>query len=111
MNTKNKTAVGVGIAATVAAVAGAYYFYGSDTASKHRKQLKRWMVSMKAEVMDKLDEVADINSETYDAIVGAVAEKYKKLKDVDPQEVIKLATRMRGHWKDIKKDIEKTAKK
>ena len=111
MNNKNKTALGVGITATVAAIAGAYYLYGYRNNPKHRKQLKSWMLRMKAEVMDKLDEVKEINAEAYDAIVGTVAEKYKQLKNVNPQEVIDLASRMKGHWNDIKKDIEKTTKK
>jgi hypothetical protein len=110
MNNKNKTALGVGITATVAAIAAAYYFYSSDEGPKHVKQLKSWMLRMKAEVMDKLDDVKEINGEAYDAIVNTVAEKYKQLKNVNPQEVIDLANRMKGHWKDIKKDIEKTTK-
>lgn len=110
MNNKNKTALGVGITATAAAIAAAYYFFGSDKASKHRKKLKNWAVSMKTEVMDKLNDVKEINEEVYNTIVSTVAEKYKQLKNVDTKEVADLATRLKGHWKDIKKDIEKTAK-
>lgn len=110
MKNKNKVAIGVGVAGTVAAIAGAYYFYGSKEGPKHRKQLKSWMVHMKAEVMDKLNDVKEINGEAYDAIVTSVAEKYKKLKNVDPKEVVDLANRLYSHWKDIKKDIEKTGK-
>jgi phosphopantetheine adenylyltransferase len=112
MNSKNKTVIGVSIVAgvTADAIAGSYYFYGSDGALKRRKQLKSWMVSMKAEVMDKLDDVKDLNGEAYEAIVNTVAEKYKQLKNVDSKEVIDLASRMNNHWKDIKKDIEKATK-
>ena len=111
MNNKNKTALGMEITATVAAIAGAYYLYGSHNSTKHRKQLKSWMLRMKAEVMDKLDEVKDINEEAYNLIVSAVAEKYKQLKNVNSQDVIDLTGRMKGHWNDIKKDIDKTTKK
>ena len=50
MNTKNKkiTAIGAGIAATAAAIAGAYYFYGSDKGPERRKQLQSWAIRMKA---------------------------------------------------------------
>jgi hypothetical protein len=110
MKNKNKIAIGASIAAATAGIAGAYYFYGSDKGPKRRKKLKSWMVSMEAEVVNKLNEVKEINREAYDAVVLAVAKKYKQLKDVDPQEVIDFASRMRSHWKDIKKDIEKTAR-
>ena len=54
-------ALGVGVAAAAAvAAAGAYWFYGSDHASQHRKQVKSWMLKARAEVMEAVEKVEDI---------------------------------------------------
>ena len=101
----HKVAVGVGLATLAAAAAGAYYLYGHEKASQHRRKLKSWTLRMKADVMEQIENLKDINEEAYNNIVNGIAEKYQQLKEVDPGEVAALAARMRMHWKDIQKDI------
>ncbi|MEK7641842.1 MAG: hypothetical protein AAB365_02500 [Patescibacteria group bacterium] len=105
----HKTAIGFGLAALAAAAAGAYYLYGSDKVSKNRRKVKSWMLKMKAEVMDKIEEAKELTEEGYQNIVDTAAEKYRALKDVDADEVSELANRMRSHWKDIKDDLADAA--
>ncbi len=107
----NGKAIGMTIGAMAAAAAGAYYLYGSDKATAHRKKLKSWMLRAKAEVMDEIENLKELNEEAYAKAVEKVMSKYKQIKGMDPEELIALGKRMHGHWNDIKKDLEKTAKK
>lgn len=112
--TSNAFAVGAGIAALAATAAGAYYLYGTDKGKKNRKAMKSWTLKMKADVMDEIEQLKELNEEMYAAAVTKIAKKYKQIKDIDPAEVMALAKRMQGHWKDIKKDLSagvKTVKK
>jgi hypothetical protein len=120
MNNSNKTknhtngeshnvAIGVGIAALAAAAAGAYYLYGSDKGAARRKKLKSWTLRMKAEVMEEIEKLKDVNKEAYEATIATIASKYQQLKDVDPAEVTALASKMKTHWRDIQRDITSAA--
>lgn len=98
-------AIGAGLAAVAAAAAGTYYLYGPKKGAQHRKAIKSWTLKMKADVMDEIEQLKDLNEDLYKSAVAKVAEKYKTIKDIDSTEVFALAQRMQGHWKDIKKDI------
>jgi len=100
--------IGMGIAALVATVAGAYYLYGSDKSAKNRKQVKSWMLKMKADVMDEIENVKDLSQETYDKTVDTVSKKYAQIKTVDTDELKALTERMKSHWKEIEADIKDT---
>lgn len=101
--------IGAGLAALAAAAAGAYFLYGSKDAKKNRRKVKSWMLKMKAEVMDKIEEAQDLTEDKYHDIVETVAAKYRVLKDVDTKEVSDLADRMRAHWADIREDLSDAA--
>lgn len=106
----NKLAIGAGVAAVVAAAAaGAYFLYGRDGV-KNRKQLKSWIVKMKAEVMEGLEKLKVVNEGAYNAVVDAVAEKYGKAKDISPKELAILVKEMKGHWRRISKEFGSGAK-
>lgn len=102
---EHKAAVGLGLAALVAAAAGAYYLYGNDKGTQRRRKLKSWALRMKADVMEQIEELKDVNEEAYHKVVDGIADKYRQLKNVDPADVAELAARMRMHWKDIQRDI------
>jgi uncharacterized protein YicC (UPF0701 family) len=101
-------AVAVGLAAAVAA--GAYFLYGSKDAEKNRKKIKVWSVKMKADVMDKIEKLKEIDEEVYKTVVSSVASKYAKLKNVDTAEVEALAADLNKHWKAIKKHVDTETK-
>jgi hypothetical protein len=100
-------AIGVGIAALAAAAAGAYYFYGSKEAKDNRRVVKSWMFKAKAEVMDEIARMKDVNEGAYKAAIVKVAKKYKDIKGMDRAELAALVARLQGHWKDIKGEIKK----
>ncbi len=109
-NSSHAVAIGVGIAAIAAAAAGAYYLYGNEQGPKRRKQMKSWMLRMKAEAMEEIEKLKDVNKDAYENVIATITEKYKHLKDVDPVEVMALASQMKTHWKNIQKDLKSATK-
>lgn len=113
--TKNKkqksSGVGKALAITAAAAAvaaGAYYFFGPN-AKKHQKKMKGWMLKMKSEVVEKLEEAKEVSEPVYDAIVDKVAASYAqagKAKD----EVTELAKMLKKDWKGISGSVKKAGK-
>lgn len=105
--TDNKTAIGVGIViAGIAAAAGAYYF-STPEGKKKRKEIKGWMLKAKGEVMERLEDVEEINREAYEKIVDEVVKGYKKLKRVDAKELAMLALELKSQWEDIKAEAKR----
>lgn len=101
---------GVGIAALAAAAAGAYYFYGKN-GSKHRKNLKSWAVKARGEVMERVEKLRDVSQATYSKAVEQVMDKYKRVKNIDPQELADLGAELKGHWDRIYTQISGPASK
>lgn len=99
-------AVGTGLAAVAAAaIAGTYFLYGSKSASKHRKQVKAWSLKAKGEILEQLEKLSTVNEETYHKVIKQVANKYKTLKRLDAKDVVEFAEELKGHWKDIAKEV------
>lgn len=97
--TGTKVAVGVGLAAAAAAAAaGAYWFYGSKDAKAHRKQAKSWMLKARAEVMERVENLEDINKEAYLAIVQEVLSRYTNAKGVTAAELAAVTKDLKGTW-------------
>lgn len=97
----------------VAALLGAYLFYGKD-GQKRRKKITGWMLKAKGDVLAKVEKMKDVSEEKYAEVVGQVVEKYAKMKEVDTRELEVLAKDLKAHWKNIKRELEastKTAKK
>ena len=107
-NSSHKVSMIVGITALAAAAAGAYYLYGSDKSAKNRKQVKSWMLKMKADVMDRIEKVKDLSKQAYESTIDEVSKKYSQVKSVDQKELMQLAKRMKSHWKEIEGDIKST---
>jgi hypothetical protein len=105
----NNKAVGVGIAIAgiaAAAAAGAYYL-STPEGKKKRKEIRGWMLKAKGEVMERLEDVKEINKETYEKIVDEVVGGYKKLKQVDAKELGMLALELKSQWEDIKTEAKR----
>lgn len=98
----------------LAAAAGAYFLYGTKEGAKKRKKMRSWMLHLKADVMEKLEDLKEVSEDSYKKVVDEVKEKYKSLKQVDPEELEELVTRLKTHWDDIQDDLDEfgsTAKK
>ncbi len=93
--------------AALAAAAGAYYFYGSKEAKKHRGQMKAWTVKAKADVMEQMEKMKELSQQGYEEAVSQVMDKYKKLQSASPKELDHLTKELKSHWKDIAKHLPK----
>lgn len=106
-NTTAKALVGTGI---VAALAGAYFLYGSKDAVKNRKKIKGWTLKAKGEILEKLEKVEHASQAQYETTVDAVLGKYKALKNVDLTEVETLGKDLKRHWKAFQSELKKVKK-
>ncbi len=102
-----KVAVGAGI---VAALAGAYFLYGSKDATKNRKKVKGWTLKAKGEILEKLEKVEHASQAQYETTVDSVLGKYKALKNVDLSEVDSLGKDLKRHWKAFQAELKKVKK-
>ncbi len=100
--------VGAGIALAAAAVAGAYFLYGQNGA-KNRKKVRGWALRMKGEILEGIENTAELTQAAYGRLVEEVAERYKSLDNVDPKELQVMIKEIKGHWASIHKQL--TSKK
>ncbi|OGZ68781.1 MAG: hypothetical protein A3D44_02180 [Candidatus Staskawiczbacteria bacterium RIFCSPHIGHO2_02_FULL_42_22] len=97
--------IGAGIAAAVAAAAGVYFLYGSKNAAKNRKMVKGWMLKAKGEVLEKLENVKEVNEEIYHKIIDQVSKKYQAMKSVDRKDIAEFVRELKSHWQGLAKEI------
>lgn len=110
-NQKNNTAAAAGIAVGVAAVGAiAYLLFGPD-GKKNQKVVKGWAIKMKGEVLEELEKLEEVSEPIYEKIIDKVGEKYKKLKNLDLEDVIKEIDSFKKDWKNIEKKNKPKAKK
>jgi gas vesicle protein len=100
------------VAGAIAGMAGAYFLYGQGKQSaSNRKKIKSWMIKAKGEALEKLEKVKSLDEESYHKIMDGIAEKYGKVKDVDPEEVKALVQDLKKHWKSMMRDMQPKKRK
>jgi len=99
-------AMGAGIATAVAVTAGAYFLYGSKNANKNRKKVKSWTLKAKGEILEKLENISEVNEEIYQKIVEGVSKKYQALKNINEKDIAEFVKELKGHWKNIAKELK-----
>lgn len=105
-----KIGIGASVAAVVAAGAlGAYMLYGAEN-KKRRQHVKSWMLKMKADVLEKLEKVKEVNEDSYKAIVDTIAKKYQELKEVDPIELAGVIAELVDSFRELGKEGKKKTK-
>ncbi len=106
MKNSTKKAIGVGAALTAAAAAtaaGAYWLYGSQNADKHRKMAKSWMLKARAEVMEAVEKLQDIDKKAYLDVVETVLQKYRGVSGVTTAEIAHMLRDFKGSWEHMQK--------
>lgn len=104
-NTKRMVGAAAGVAATGAALAGAYYLYGSENGTKHRRDLKTWSNKAEREIVReaKKFKAKALTDANIDAIIGTVAKQYEATKNLDARDVRDFVATMKTRWHDAKK--------
>lgn len=98
-----KTIMGIG--AGVAALSAAAYVLFGPEGKKNRKIIRGWSVKMKGEIIEKFENAKELTEPVYNEIIDKAKEKYAKLKNVDQEELTKVVTEIKKHWKALKKEV------
>lgn len=99
ISTKEVVAIGAGVAALAAAT---YYFFGPE-GQKHRKTVKGWMIKMKGEIVDKMEDAKDVTESVYNQIVDSVAKNYLKGGKATVSDVTAFVDSLKKQWRAISK--------
>ena len=94
---ESKKAVAVGGMTLAAAAIGAFWLYGAKGAARNRKMASSWILKARAEVMDAVEKVKDIDKDAYLKIVDTVVNKYTKSQS-NYHDVKAIASEMKAAW-------------
>lgn len=94
---KTALLIGAGVAALTAA--GVYFF--GPRGKAHRKEAKGWMIRMKGEIIERMENAKEMTEEAYHNIIDAVTAQYKKHGKIAEEDIETLAKELKAHWKGI----------
>lgn len=100
-----KTMVALGTGA-VALAASTYYFFG-PSGNIHRKKAVGWMIKMKGEIIEQIQNAEEITEQVYHTIVDSVLASYVSNGKVATPELEAFANVLKGQWKNILKTLPK----
>ena len=103
--------VGIGLAAATVAGAAATYFIYEKSSPKTRRKIKGWTLKAKGEVLERLEDLKEVNEKVYNEVIDKVGKQYKAVKKIDARDVDKLTSELKKHWKSIQKEYGPKAKK
>lgn len=93
---------GLGLAALTAL--GTYLLYGKN-GEKNRQLVRGWMLKAKGEVLEKAEEIKEINQEEYYKIVEEVTERYSRVGKVGKEELDHLKQDLKEAWQHITAEL------
>ena len=97
--------VGVGIGLAALAAAGAYFLYGKRGA-KNRERIAGWALQLKGEVLEKMENLKDINQEAYNELVDETAARYGRVKRVSVSELRHITDELKSAWTHIGRQLK-----
>jgi hypothetical protein len=107
----NTTGTAVALtAAAVAAAAGAYWLYGAKNAAKNRQMVKSWMLKARAEVMEAVEKLSEVDKTAYLRIVDDVLARYSTAAGVTSAELARVARDLKESWEHVNK-AQRSAKR
>jgi len=108
--THTKTVVALS-AGAVALAASSYYLFG-PAGKIHRKKAMGWMIKMKGEIIDQIENAKEISEPVYNSIVDSVLATYVAGGKIAGPELNTFAKTLKSQWKNIVKSLpKKKAKK
>ena len=90
--------VGAGLAAAATAGAAAYWLYGAKHSAQHRKMAKSWMLRARAEVLDTVEKINDIDKEQYIKLAQGVLKKYGNKAGASAAEMAQMTKDLKSAW-------------
>ncbi|MFZ2886635.1 MAG: hypothetical protein WA021_02320 [Minisyncoccia bacterium] len=106
MKTTTKATLGAA-AATGAAMAAAYYLYGSENATEHRRKLKQWAHNAEREIIREAKKLKNkaLTDQNVRALITEAAARYKLTKELDSKEVRDFIAGMQKRWTAVRKTL------
>jgi gas vesicle protein len=104
MKTAEKV-IGAGLGVAALAAIGAYFLTGKN-GEKNRDAIRGWMLRMKGEVLEKVEDLKTLKKEDYYRIVDEAAARYDRLERVSSEELKRLTEDMKGAWEHISKELK-----
>ncbi len=102
----------LGVAAAAAtAAAGAYWLYGTKDAARNRKQVQSWMLKARADVLDGIEKLSEVDKQSYLALVDEVLKRYNGATGATGAEMARIGRELKDAWKMIQSTQKKPAKK
>jgi gas vesicle protein len=109
MKTSSKALLGIG--AGIAAIATATYYFKGPHGKEHSKKMKGWMIKMKGEIIDRIEDAKDLTKEKYEDIIDTVASTSSATLKASKEEINDFADELKSHWDDIVDSGMKSVKK
>ena len=103
MNNKGKM-VGAGLGVAALAALGTFLMYG-ERGEKNRKLIAGWVLKMKGEVLERVEEAKDLGEEEYYRIVDEVSSRYARLGKVGAEELKHMTAELKGAWGRISREL------
>ena len=97
--------IGAGIGLAALAAAGTYFLYGRR-GTRNRAAIEGWALQLKGEVLEKLEQLKDINQEAYNGLVEETAKRYGKTKKVGASELKIMTEDLKNAWTHIGKQLK-----
>jgi len=98
--TKTERMIGAGLGVAAVAALGAYFLYGKN-GDRNRQKVTGWMLKLKGEVLEKVEEIKDLNEQEYYKIVDEISARYAKLEKVGAEELNHLSAELKDAWKHL----------
>lgn len=102
---KTEKMIGAGVGVAAIAALGTYLLYG-ERGAKTRQAISGWVLKLKGEVLEKVEEIKDINKEEYYKIVDEVSARYAKLGKVGAEELKRLTKELKSAWAHLSEENE-----
>lgn len=87
--------------ASIGALAAAVYFFSGSKGKRNQRKLKGWMIKMRGEVIDRLENIQEVTEPVYHEVVDTVAQAQTVSARIPRQEIEELARDLKRDWKTI----------
>lgn len=105
MANKTEKLVGAGLGVALVAALGAYLMHG-ERGEKNRKIVAGWILKMKGEILEKMEEAGDLGEEEYYKIVDEVSARYGRLGKVGAEELKHMTAELKAAWGRISQELK-----
>jgi hypothetical protein len=87
--------------AGIGALAIAAYFFTGAKGKRNQRKFKGWMIRMKGEVIDRLEDIQDVTEPVYNEVVDTVAQAQLVSERIPREEIMQLAEELKRDWRTI----------